>query len=196
VRLVGPSSVDEMVLAFLRAEVDAPRYGIYFVNVDRRLIDQADLTAPAQNRARRELMAYRHGFYDRVPADTEWQRWALTPAELGDVLYAGDVLTWHRMSGGTRRVRDGAANASSLVIVTELGVDVSAGIRATAEAIDEGHHMAELIAVAKDPDARRPVLMEGHNRATAYLVARRPPAEVIVLVGWSRTMDTTWQPWF
>lgn len=38
--------------------------------------------------------------------------------------------------------------------------------------------------------------MEGHTRATAYLIARQPPAAVIVLVGWSRSMDTTWQPWF
>ncbi len=80
--------------------------------------------------------------------------------------------------------------------MTELGVDVSAGIRETARAIDAGRQLVELIGVANDPDASSLVLMEGHTRATAYLLARKPPAEVIVLVGWSRSMEATWQPWF
>ena len=45
-------------------------------------------------------------------------------------------------------------------------------------------------------DASELVLMEGHSRAAAYLLAQKPPAEVVVLVGWSRSMATTWQPWF
>lgn len=110
--------------------------------------------------------------------------------------YANNVLTWHRMSGGTRRVRDGAANARSLVVVTELGVDVSAGIRATAASIAAGVVMPELIAVSQVQDASELVLMEGHSRATAHLLASHPPAEVTVLVGWSPSMATTWQPWY
>ena len=78
----------------------------------------------------------------------------------------------------------------------EAGFDVCAGIRDTARAIDRGRRMPELIAVATDPDAHGLVLMEGHTRATAYLIARQPLVAVIVLVGWSRSMDTTWQPWF
>ncbi len=195
-RLVGPSSIDEIVLAFLRAEIDAPRCRQFFASMDRRLIDEPDLTDSEQTRARRAALAYRHGFYDRVAADTAWQRWALTPVELGDVRCANNVLTWHRLSGATRRVRDGAANARGLAVVTELGVDVSAGIRETARAIDAGRQLVELIAVANDPDASSLVLMEGHTRATAYLLARKTPAEVIVLVGWSRSMEATWQPWF
>ena len=131
--------------------------------------------------------------YQQTPV---WHRWALTPAELGDVRYAGNIPSSQRLSGGTRRVRDGASNARGLAVVTELGVDVSAGIRETARAIDGGRTMPELIAVANDPGAGSLVLMEGHTRATAYLLASKPPAEVVVLVGWSRSMETTWQPWF
>jgi hypothetical protein len=43
-----------MELAFLRAEIDAPRYRQFFANVDRRLIDEPNRTDPEQNRARRE----------------------------------------------------------------------------------------------------------------------------------------------
>jgi hypothetical protein len=43
VRLVGPSSIDEMVLAFVRAEADGPRYRDNYVGLDRRLIDEPDL---------------------------------------------------------------------------------------------------------------------------------------------------------
>jgi len=194
VRLVGPSSVDEMVLAFLRAEVDGPRYQQFFANLDRRLLVEADLTDAAQNRVRWQLLdSYRGGFIGPLPTDTQWQRWALTRAELGDVRYANHV-TWQVLSGKTRRVRDGAANVRRLVVVAELGVDVGAGIRETAKAIDAGHKLPELIAVATDPQASSPVLVEGHTRATAYLIATKPPTEIVFLIGWSRTM-TTW-PWF
>jgi hypothetical protein len=130
-----------------------------------------------------------------VPADTSWQQWALTPAELGDVRYAKHP-TWDVVSGGKRLVRTGAANALTNIVLDEGGFDVCAGIRDTARAIDIGRPMPELIAVARDPDAGGLVLVEGHTRATAYLLASKPPVEVIVLVGWSRSMDITWQPWF
>lgn len=142
-----------MVLAFLRAEIDAPRYQLFFANVNRRLIDEPDLTDAAQNRARHEALAYQHGFYDRVPADTRWQRWALTQTELGDVRYAKHP-TWDVVSGGRRLVRTGAANAPTCCLLDEAGFDVCAGIRDTARAIDRGRQMPEPIAVATDPDAR------------------------------------------
>jgi hypothetical protein len=193
--LVVPSSVDEMVLAFLRAEVDSPRYREFFValGLDRRLVEQPVLTDPGQNKARADaLAAHRGNYVGALPLDTTWQRWALTLAELGDALYA-KYVTWQRLSGGTRRIRDGAANVDKLQCY-ENGHDINAGIRATARAIDEGKPMPELIAVAEAADGRNLVLLEGHTRATAYLTARRVPVEVILLVGWSTTMNR-WH-WF
>ena len=193
-RLIGASSTDEMVLAFLRAEADGPRHRHAFATLDRRLIEQPDLGNQAENLARAAALgAHRGGYLGPLPPDTGWERWALTPVELGDVRYA-NYVTWEVLSGGTRRIADGAANVRTLVVVTELGVDVSAGIRETARAIDGGHAMPELIAVSKDRHTGYLVLLKGHTRATAYLVARAAPSEITVLVGWSPSMDR-W-PWF
>jgi len=188
-----------MVLAFLRAEADGPRHRDAFAALDRRLVEQPDRTDAAQNAARFDVLAaYRGdmrtgtGYLGPLPSDVRWQRWALTPDELGGVRYA-NYLTWIKLSGGTRRIRDGAANVDRLQCY-ENGHDINAGIRATARAIDDGNPMPELIAVAGAADGRDLVLLEGHTRATAYLIARRAPAEVTVLVGWSATMDQ-W-PWF
>lgn len=51
-RLIADASVDEIVLAFLRAEVDCRRYREFFAHLglDRRLLEQPDLTDSAQNR--------------------------------------------------------------------------------------------------------------------------------------------------
>ena len=62
-RLIGDATVDDMVLAFLRAEVDAPRYRQFFVNLDRRLIDAPDLTNPAENRMRRQMLDSYRGVF-------------------------------------------------------------------------------------------------------------------------------------
>jgi len=197
-RLISDATVDEMVVAFLRAEANSTRWGNAFANLDRRLIDEPDTTNVAQNAARADALAAHRGdvrtrtvFFRGLPLDTGWQRWALTPVELGDVRYA-NYVTWIKLSGGTRRIRDGAANVQQLQVYEDH--DINAGIRATARAIDERKPMPELIAVAQDADGRDLVLLEGHTRATAYLIAKKPPTEVTVLTGWSRTMDT-W-PWF
>jgi len=186
-----------MVLAFLSAEANSSRWGNAFANLDRRLINEPDLTDAAQNTARADALAAHRGdvrtrtvFFRGLPLDTCWQRWALTTAELGDVLYA-NYVTWIKLSGGTRRIRDGAANVRQLQVFENH--DINASIRATARAIDEGKLMPELIAVAQAAHGRDLVLLEGHTRATAYLIARKPPAEVAVLVGWSASIDQ-W-PW-
>jgi hypothetical protein len=198
-RLISAATVDDMVLAFLSAEANSARWGNAFANLDRRLINEPDLTDAAQNTARADALAVhrgdvrtRTGFFQGLPLDTRWQRWALTPVELGNFLYA-NYVTWIKLSGGTRRIRDGAANVDKLQCY-ENGKDINAGIRATARAIDDGKPMVELIAVSQGVDGRDRVLLEGHTRATAYVIARHPPGSVTVLVGWSASMDR-WR-WF
>jgi hypothetical protein len=197
-RLISAASVDEMVLAFLRAEANSTRWGNAFANLDRRLVDQPDVNDPVENSARiaafaghRGDITTRTGFFRGLPLDTQWQRWALTPVEPGDVLYA-NYVTWIKLSGGTRRISDGAANVQRLQVYEDH--DINASVRATARAIDEGKPMPELIAVSRRADGRDLVLLEGHTPATAYLVAKQPPVEVILLVGWSSAIDQ-WS-WF
>jgi hypothetical protein len=191
VRLVGPATEQEMVLAFLCAEVDSPRYRAHFRDLDRRLIDHPDLTDADQNLARLVALDYRGrrlriGLFDGFPPDVIWQRWAMTPTELGGVHYP-DYPTWVRLSGGTRLVRDGAANVDRIE-VPEDGRTLNVSVLAIAVAIDAGKVSDALICAAIDDAGAGIVLIEGHARATAYLVAKAPPTEVEVLVGWSAGM--------
>jgi len=60
----GPATEDEMVLAFLRAEIDSSRYDEFIATAlvrlgfTRRLIDQPDLTDGPENAGRKKLLAF------------------------------------------------------------------------------------------------------------------------------------------
>ncbi len=78
-----------MVLEFLRAEVDSPRFQQAFATFDRSLLTHPDLTDARQNTLRRAALDQHRGVYiGALPADIQWQRWALTIGELGQMRYA------------------------------------------------------------------------------------------------------------
>jgi hypothetical protein len=184
-----------MVLEFLRAEVYSPRFRQAFSAFDRGLLTNPDLTDARQNALRRAALDRHRGVYiGALPADTQWQRWALTIGELGQMRYA-NYVTWLRLSNDTRLIKAGAANLGLHIV--ENGKDITAGIRATANSIDAGEMPnGLLIAVAHElkPTADKIVIIEGHTRATAYLAAKKPPQEVTVIIGSSPAMGG-WR-WF
>jgi hypothetical protein len=66
---IGPATENEMILAFLRAEIDSSRFGTAYAQIlsnsriDRQwLIDRADLNSDGENRARKELLGLVRGF--------------------------------------------------------------------------------------------------------------------------------------
>jgi hypothetical protein len=68
-RAVGPASNDEMVLSFLRGEIDSARWGPHYMAVlnqirtDRlSLIDNADLNDADANRARAMVLGPIRGY--------------------------------------------------------------------------------------------------------------------------------------
>jgi len=119
-RVLAPATEDDMVLTFLRAEVDSPRFAGPLLlalgeqGLDRALVDRADRTDPEENAARRRLLATYRGYgrnealFAGLPDDISWSWVALTPAELADVRYI-DWDYWLEVSGGTRRPRDAIA---------------------------------------------------------------------------------------
>jgi len=75
-----------LVLAFLRAEIDSPRFGelvghcVRMLGSDRGLIDNADVVDARQNRIRKELLDGFRGYgkdaglFRGFPQDTKWRR--------------------------------------------------------------------------------------------------------------------------
>jgi hypothetical protein len=175
-----PATEDEMIAAFLRAEVDSHRWsdcvkkGLAAVGLDRSLIDQPDLTDSHQNGLRKQLLWYR-GYEHRVglfagfPPDVTWRRVDLEASDLQSMRYINDTVTsapnWNELSGGTRLVSEGARNLSQFASDQRFQ-----HIVAMAQAIRDGKRFGPLIAAQHH--SGHLILIEGHSRATAYAMER------------------------
>jgi hypothetical protein len=189
-RVIGPATEDDMVLAFLRAELDSARFSgdvhaaLAELGLDRTLIDQADpIDAEGSLSRHRVLEAYRGygrniGLFEGFPEDISWSWAALTPEELADVLYIHWDY-WLEVSDGTRRPADAIARMRGEW--DAQGDDV----REIADALGRGGMPHEIVVVGP-PSGDRLVVLEGHVRLTGLLL--RPeqlPSEVRVLLGTS-----------
>jgi hypothetical protein len=116
---------DEMVLAFLQAEIDSARFGHIYrqILVNSRLqreslIDHPDKRSAPDNALRRQLLTQVRGFGDRTllflkfPLDVAWRRATIGPADFSTLKYTND-RNWVQISGGSRNVIDGARNIES-----------------------------------------------------------------------------------
>ena len=198
-QLLGPSSEEEMVLTFHRAEIDAPRYhGDYLVllpkmgRVRANLIDAPDLTSAADNQDRARLLGLRRGYglnerlFRGFPSDITWQRYHLSLAELGELRYANYPALFE-LSGLSRRAADGAARIlqGPTRLTPEAQVWVQ-GVLAVAHRINAGEAFPELNAV-RDTQCEGAILLDGHTRATACVIASYWPG-VTVLLGTSKNL--------
>jgi hypothetical protein len=186
-RVVAPASEDDMVAAFLRAEVGPPRFGpevlaaLAHEGLDRSLLQQPDTSDLAANAARRRVLAAYRGYPDRavftgLPADTVWQWVTLTRQELLAVRYI-DWGYWLKVTAGTRRPVDAIPRIGHSPSCQQLAAEI------TAERLPP-----ELILVGR-PGGHDLVVLEGHVRLTALVMAvEHLPAEVTVLLGTAPTM--------
>jgi hypothetical protein len=190
---VRPATADEMVLAFLQAEIDSPRFGpnlrgwLAHHSLDRAtLIDNGLVNDPEQSRHRAEALKATRGYQANValftgfPHDVQWRRVQIEPAELADFKYA-NFAPLLEVSGESRRVGDGARNFEA----GKAGDDFSERVSGVAGRVKNGARFPDLIAVAADNEP--PVLVEGHTRATAYMHTK-PSHPIRVLLGSSPTI--------
>lgn len=194
-RIIGQSSEDEMVLAFLKAEVDSIEYpgsidlALSTQGYTRAIIDNADLTDPGENRARIVCLSRHRGYkqncwlFKGFPDEVNWQRVSLMPEELGRAKYLNQPV-WVEGSGGTRLVSGGAMNIDSCLLPDSLRMK----IRMVEASLRKGFRPPELILAGRG-DGSSLVLVEGHSRATAYALASADlPDEVGVIIGLSPNM--------
>ena len=187
----GPATEDEMISAFLRAEIYATRYPqlhnfLRQLGINRSVVDKPNPADPAENTARRTLLQYRgycsrEFLFARFPFDVEWRRVLLEPRDFETMRYAKHP-TWTILSGGTRLVIDGARNFSQRPVTPDTD-----HIIPIAEAIRSGEHFPELIAVTATDGSL--ILVEGHSRGTAY-VLEQYRGTVEALVGSSESMPS------
>ncbi|HXM42304.1 MAG TPA: hypothetical protein VN924_13710 [Bryobacteraceae bacterium] len=118
---LGPATEDEMVFAFVRAEIDSHRHRDLYsdclaqIGCGRDLIDGADLADAAQNAARKELLTLARGYGNKeylfigFPSDARWRRVRVELHDF-DTLRCANFPTWTALSDGTRLVSVAAQN--------------------------------------------------------------------------------------
>jgi hypothetical protein len=177
---LGPATEDQMVLAFLRAEIESPRFSQFYrqcldqlqeFGVSREtLIDDPDLASSRDNSLRITILRAVRGYrgntllFTGFPTDVVWRRIAIEQADWTRVKYA-NYPTWKDLSLGTRIVADGAQNLDSVVAAE----DVNKNVAELVAELKKGKQYPELIGVQNENDEI--VLVEGHSRATAYALA-------------------------
>ena len=177
---LGAANEHEMILAFLKAEVDASRYHDLIQDcleylapygfTRAGLIDEPNLSNQQQNDARIWILQTFRGYrqnkllFSGFPLDAVWRRVAIEPHELDRLRYANEPH-WLAFSDHTRRPSRMVANLSTDKVPKE-DADRVLAIR---DAINRGHRFPELIAAEGQNDEI--ILLEGHSRATAYVAS-------------------------
>ena len=189
----GNATEDEMVLAFLKAEIDSARFGpdcrkalSKYGQTRKKLIDKPDLNNTLDNEVRAAVLEDTRGYSANValfrgfPENVTWRHVGLLPTEYGLLKYA-KYNAWCNLSGGSRLVVVGAKNIETV----QVGEDINAHVQAIAERIRKGDAFPELIAVqGNEPDL---ILLEGSKRATAYALCEYA-GTLELLVGYSPQM--------
>jgi hypothetical protein len=176
----GFSSVrrSEVVLAFLRGEIDSARFGD---DVKRAIVEAGgidlvanpDLVSAEENTARENALSIARGWpnteiFEGFPKEVEWYRGVLAPANLERVRFM-EYSYWNELSGGSGRPIDVLPTLRAGKLPKWLAdLDTSwcfefASRLADADRIDG-------IIVMATPDLSDLVLLEGHARLTALFV--------------------------
>ncbi len=195
-RFVKKSSEEEMVLAFLKAEIDSPRFKKHIedalsrMGYTRALIDNANLNDSVENHFRANCLVFR-GFknnqmlFQGFPSNIIWERMSLSKKELGSLKYA-NYPTWINLSKGTRLVAAGAKN----IDIIQVAENTNANVKAVQKLVETGVVFPELILVSKNKKDDL-ILVEGHTRATAYELAKDYlQDEIEVIVGYSEGLGS------
>jgi hypothetical protein len=167
-----PATEAEVVLAFLRGEIDSARFG---PDVERALADVGgrqllgcpDLGSERENRARERALAVARGWRDAglfegFPDRVDWYHGVLPADALARVRFI-DYSYWNELSGGSRRPADVLPTLrAGRLPATDWCFQFAADL-ATAETVDD-------LIVMATPDLGSLVLLEGHARMTAIFV--------------------------
>jgi hypothetical protein len=169
---LGPAAENEMILAFLKAEVESSRfherveYGIAATGITRtELLDNANLLDGRQNEARFRILAWFRGYrqnsllFSGFPGDATWRRVELRPDELPKLRFAKE-LSWQQMSDNTREI----SRLVEKLNRGELPQEDAQRILAIQRRFENGEIFPDLIAA--EGDNSEIILIEGHSRAS------------------------------
>jgi hypothetical protein len=177
---LGAATEDQVILAWLQAEIESAGFQAYVVgnppnpaNLSSALkaARSPDLRDQAQNDLRRDLITSIYGFgqgkgsFEGLAKDLTWRRLRLTTAEVAEMLYARHEGAWQLLAPVTRKVAEGATNIGHVY----TGDSTNMVVLSLASGLCHSQKKVPEIIALKRPDGRL-VILEGHARATAIVL--------------------------
>ena len=191
---LGQATEDQVILAWLQAEIESPEFQAYIVgnppnpaNLSAALkaARSPDLRDEHQNGLRREIITSVYGFgqsagsFQGLANDLKWRRLRLSTDEVGELLYARQGAAWPILAPATRKVAEGATNVGHVF----TGDQTNMVVLSLASGLCHSNKKVPEIIALRRPDGQL-VILEGHARATAItLEAHRFPKGVDAYVG-------------
>jgi hypothetical protein len=123
---LGSASDDQVILAWLQAEIESLDFQQYLVGdppnpsylaLALKSARSPNLRDAEQNELRRRIISKTHGFgegtgsFEGLANDIQWRRVRLTTDEVAEMLYANRAGAWPTLAPVTRKVAEGATNA-------------------------------------------------------------------------------------
>ncbi|MEO8744064.1 MAG: hypothetical protein ABI334_07600 [Candidatus Dormiibacterota bacterium] len=197
----GSATDDQVVLAWLQAEIESPDFQQYLVgdppnpvylSMALKAARSPNLKDAEQNELRRRIIGKTHGFgmgagiFQGLANDIQWRRFNLTTAEVAEMIYANRSGAWPILAPVTRKVAEGATNVGHIF----TGDHTNMVVLSLASGICHSDKKLPEIIALRHPDGRL-VILEGHARATAIVLeAHKFPHGVHVYVGESPSIGS------
>jgi hypothetical protein len=177
---LGSASDDQVILAWLQAEIESLDFQQYLVGdppnpsylaLALKAARSPNLRDAEQNELRRRIISKTHGFgegtgsFEGLANDIQWRRVRLTTDEVAEMLYANRAGAWPTLAPVTRKVAEGATNAGHVF----TGDQTNMVVLSLASGICHSDKKVPEIIALRRPDNRL-VILEGHARATAIVL--------------------------
>jgi len=177
---VGAATEDQVILAWLQAEIESPDFQAFIVgnppnpaNLSQALkaARSPDLRDESQNDLRRQIITAIYGFgrgtasFQGLDDDLTWHRYRVSTSDVAEMLYARHEGAWQLLSPVTRKVAEGATNIGHVY----TGDPTNMVVLSLASGLCHSDRKVPEIIALKAPDGRL-VILEGHARATAVVL--------------------------
>lgn len=186
--LLDPTTYHDVVAEWVKAEHGSPftDFGQAFNDEEAPVAWalEPDLADLEQNAVRAGILALLRPMVLALPADTAWSRARASRDDLKTFLYLNGA-DWIELSGGSRRIGDGARLFNSSCHDDAL----RSAVHRIRRKVLAGRIFPPLIAIS-NLVLDRIVVIEGSKRATAYLFGRKAVInEIALVVGQSANMN-------
>jgi len=177
---LGAASEDQVILAWLQAEIDSIEFQQYivgdppnpaFLSLALKAARSPNLRDSEQNVLRRRIITQAHGFgegtgkFEGLANDIKWRRLRLLPQEVAEMQYANAGGAWALLAPATRKVAEGVTNVGHVF----TGDATNMLVLSLAAAICHLEKKVPPVVALRRPDGRL-VILEGHTRATAIVL--------------------------